>query len=118
MATLPHIIIAEDEDLVAIALASMLESHGFRVTVARNGQEALEAEARDAADMLLTDMRMPVLGGHDLIRLVRQRRPDLPVVVMTGYSESLPREEPGRTVVLNKPFQVESLFKAIRSVGI
>ena len=112
-----HIIIAEDEELVAIALACMLESHGFRVTVTRNGQEALEAEAQDPADILLTDMRMPVLGGRELIQRIRQRRPDLPVVVMTGFSESIPAEEPGRTLVLNKPFQVDVLFNALQAVG-
>ena len=111
----PHILIAEDEDLVAFALADVLEAHGYRVTVTHNGREALDAEAKDPADILLTDMRMPVLGGNELVRRIRQGRPELPVVVMTGYSEDIPREEPGRLIVLRKPFTLGVLVKAVRS---
>lgn len=112
----PHILIAEDEDLVALALAGMLEDHGYRVTVAHNGLEALELDESDPAALLVTDMRMPVMDGNSLIRLIRQRRSGLPIVVMTGYSDSIPREEPGRLVVLTKPFMTGALLKAIENL--
>lgn len=105
----PHVLVAEDEDLVALVVAEMLEAAGFRVTVVQNGQKAIEADAADAADLLVTDMRMPLLGGEALIRCLRQRRTDLPIIVMTGYSELLPDEEPGRLIILRKPFPLEAL---------
>lgn len=75
-----------------------------------------EDEENDPADILLTDMRMPVMDGGSLIRMIWQRRPDLPIVVMTGYSESIPPEEPGRLIVLRKPFIFEPLIRAIETL--
>lgn len=118
MMALPlHILLAEDEDLIAMTLADTLESEGFRVTVARNGREALEVQMRDEADILVTDMRMPVMEGAELIRSIRQRRPKLPVVAITGYSETLPPIEKGRLVVLHKPFSLNSLVNTVRSLS-
>ena len=110
-----HVLLAEDEDLVALVVAEILESEGFRVTVTHNGLAAIEADAADPADILLTDMRMPVMGGGALIRIIRQRRPDLPIIVMTGYSEHLPAEEPGRLTVLRKPYAVSVLAPTIKA---
>ncbi|UKJ74461.1 response regulator [Azospirillum brasilense] len=112
----PHVLLAEDEDLVAMVVADFLESEGFRVTVTHNGLTAIEADAIDPADLLLTDMRMPVMGGEALIRLIRQRRPDLPVVVSTGFSEHIPVEEPGRLVVLRKPYSLSALVPVITAL--
>lgn len=88
---MPHVLIAEDETLVALAMAFILESEGYRVTVACNGVEAVEADVDDPADILITDMRMPVMDGAALIRAIRERRPDLPIIVVSGFSEHLPR---------------------------
>lgn len=111
-----HVLVAEDEDLVAVVLAEILESHGFRVTVAHNGLQAYEADRNDPADLLLTDMRMPVMDGGVLIRLIRERRPNLPVIVMTGFSEYLPLEEPGRLIVVRKPFNFDALIRRIEEL--
>ncbi|CAO3433063.1 hypothetical protein [Azospirillum doebereinerae] len=112
----PHIILADDEDLVAMTIALMLEDYGFRVTVTRNGQEALHADGEDPASLLLTDMRMPVMDGTVLVKLMRQRHPRLPIVVMTGYSEAIPDEEAGRLSVLRKPFPLDVLHQRIRAL--
>ncbi|WP_455179406.1 response regulator [Azospirillum melinis] len=116
MHVFPHVLIAEDEDLVAMAVGEFLESEGFRVTVTHNGLEAIEADTADPADILLTDMRMPVMGGEALIRIIRQRRPELPIVVTTGYSEHLPAEEPGRLTVLRKPYSLSVLAPTITAL--
>ncbi|HYH20023.1 MAG TPA: response regulator [Azospirillum sp.] len=111
-----HVIVADDEILVATTLADILEEAGYRVTVTHNGLEALEAEQRDPADLLLTDLRMPRLDGIALIGRIRAQRPELPIVVMTGYSESLPVAEPGRLVVLRKPFAPDAVIETIRAL--
>ncbi len=111
-----HILIAEDEQVIAMTLADVLESEGFRVTLARDGREALEAEDRDAADLLVTDMRMPVMGGAELIQAIRQRRPELPVIAITGYSEATPARESGRLAVLLKPFNLGTLVSEVRAL--
>jgi CheY-like chemotaxis protein len=80
-----RIILAEDEALVALALADWLEAEGHSVHVAADGLKALAAARRlDGLDLLVTDLRMPNLGGEGLIRALRADRPALPVVVVTG----------------------------------
>lgn len=112
----PHVLLAEDEDLVAMVVAEVLEFEGFRVTVTHNGLAAVEADAADPADLLVTDMRMPVMDGAALIRIIRQRRPDLPVVVTTGFSEHIPDEKPGRLVVLRKPYSMSALTAMVKAL--
>lgn len=116
MITQAHILLAEDEDLVAAVLAQSMEEEGFRVTVTHNGLKALEADAADPADLLVTDMRMPVMNGQTLIRLIRERRADLPIVVTTGYSDHIPKTEPGRLMVLHKPYSIEVLISQMRAL--
>ncbi|CAO3360697.1 response regulator [Azospirillum melinis] len=113
---MPHVLIAEDESLVALAMAFILESEGYRVTVACNGVEAVEADTDDPADILITDMRMPVMDGAALIRAIRERRPDLPVIVVSGFSEHLPRPEPGRLVVMRKPYDLAAMAPTITAL--
>ncbi len=61
-------------------------------------------------------MRMPVMDGASLIQLIRPRRPDLPIIVMTGYSEAIPREEHDLLKVLRKPFRLESMVRAVQAL--
>ncbi|PGH58614.1 hypothetical protein CRT60_05600 [Azospirillum palustre] len=116
MSLMRHVLIAEDETLVALAMAFVLESEGYRVTVACNGAEAVEADVDDPADILITDMRMPVMDGAALIRTIRERRPELPIIVVSGFSEHLPRPEPGRLVVMRKPYDVTAMAPAITAL--
>lgn len=111
-----HLLVAEDEYLAAMALIEILEAEGFRVTLAHNGVEALEVDEKDPAALLLTDMRMPVMGGGALIRTIQLRRADLPIIVMTGYSEYLPQEVPGRLIVLRKPYSLSALAAHVRAL--
>jgi CheY-like chemotaxis protein len=111
-----HILMAEDEDLVALTLSAILESHDYRVTVTHDGQQALEAAAKDPPDLLVTDLLMPVMQGRELIAHLRQSYPNLPVVVMTGFSDSIPAEDPGRLVVVLKPFSTGALVRAIQAL--
>ncbi|WP_376967749.1 response regulator (plasmid) [Azospirillum sp. A26] len=111
-----HVLLAEDEDLVALVVAEILEGDGFRVTVARNGVEAVEADAGDPADILITDMRMPVMDGAALIRSIREHRPDLPITVVSGFSEDLPLPEPGHLVVMRKPYDTAAMAPTISAL--
>lgn len=112
MQTVPHILIAEDKQLVALALTELLSRRGFRVTVTHDGPAAIRADAADPADLLITDLRMPVLEGDHLITYIRQRRPALPIITMTAYSDAVPAEEPGRLIVLRKPFVLQGIADA------
>ena len=81
-----RVVVAEDEALIAMSLADLLEAEGYEVLLAPDGIDALDAVRRtgDTLGVLVTDLNMPRLGGEDLIRAARADRPGLPVVVITG----------------------------------
>jgi CheY-like chemotaxis protein len=116
----PRVLVAEDEALAAMALEDLLLDAGFRVILAADGQEALEIAGREPFDLLLTDLRMPRLDGRELIHRLRAARPDLPVVVMTGYAPpdgAIAGKEGGPLIVMSKPFDPERLVATIRRMA-
>nr|WP_282189186.1 response regulator [Azospirillum sp. SYSU D00513] len=110
--------LAEDEVLVAMAVEDLLTEAGYRVTVADNGLDALQAYAADPADILVTDVRMPELDGLGLVAHLREQYPSLPVVIMTGHmvpSMVLVEPSQGRTAVFTKPVPNALLLDAVRA---
>ena len=118
-----RVLVAEDEALIALSLANLLEAEGHDVLVAQDGADALEAARRlgDALDVLVTDLNMPRMGGEDLIRALRAERPGLPVVVITGSAplggvDELRRRAGGHglLLLLLKPADQGELAAALR----
>ena len=118
-----RVLVAEDEALIALSLADLLEAEGHDVVLAPDGAEALDAARRlgDALAALVTDLNMPRMGGEDLIRAVRAERPGLPVVVVTGSApfggvEALRRDAGGHgpLLLLLKPPDYAELAAALR----
>ena len=99
--------------------ATVLGQAGYRTLEASDGQQALDmftVHARSIV-MVVTDVVMPRMGGIELARRLRQARPDLPILFVTGYveqSESL-HESAAGTPVLLKPFSPEALLRAVSS---
>lgn len=121
-----RVLLAEDEALVALALADCLEAEGHEVAaVAGDGAEALAlSRGLGRLDLLVTDLRMPRLGGEDLIRALWAERPGLPVLVASGSAspggaEALRREvgEGGPLALLHKPIEYDALAAALRRVA-
>ncbi|WP_119679484.1 response regulator [Indioceanicola profundi] len=112
-----HLIVADDEMISALALERALTRKGFRVSLAGNGQAALDIHERDPADLLVTDLRMPKLSGAELVRRVREDRPDLPVIIATGYRREDSEILAGpHTLILTKPLSPQEVLAAIRSL--
>ncbi len=114
-----HVIVAEDEALIGCALQMMLEDAGLRVTVAQDGMEALNAYARDPADLLITDIRMPRMTGWDLIyRLRTDFNPELPVIVVSGHAQHNPIMMDGArasTSILRKPVDARAFLSNVET---
>jgi CheY-like chemotaxis protein len=117
------VLLAEDEALIALSIADLLEAEGFEVVLASNGLVALDkaAELGGAFDALLTDLNMPEMGGEDLIRVLRRQRPELPIIVVTGAPphgglEELTRNAggDGPLLLLTKPVDYEELVGTLR----
>ncbi|MES2290430.1 MAG: response regulator [Pseudomonadota bacterium] len=109
------VLIVDDEELVRKGTAEMLRGLGYRITEADGGARALAIlAATPEIEMIVTDYKMPRMDGAELARRVRQDRPDMPILLISGYTgaadpiEGLPR--------LNKPFGLVELADALRNV--
>lgn len=116
-----RIMVVDDEPPVAGVLKAMLIRLGYRVIVHHDSLEAVRQFRCDprCCDLVLTDMTMPAMTGSELAREMLSLRPDLPVVMLTGYSESIDRSRAMQTGIrefLFKPVKKESLARALREV--
>ena len=117
------VLLVEDEDPVRLFAARALRSKGYHVIEARSGEAALELLERDAPelDLLITDVVMPGIDGPTLFKAVRETRPGLPVVCISGYSEDALRQrivDAEGVAFLPKPFSLRQLAVAVkRAVG-
>ena len=109
------ILLVEDEVLVRMGTATVLEQAGFRIMEAANGPQALEVMEREPeVDLVLTDYAMPGMTGLELIRTLRARRRDLPVLMVTGYAEIPKAASVDGLVIVQKPYRAEELVGRIR----
>lgn len=113
-----HVLIVED-DLDMLDLESeALVARGYRVTGARHGEEALRRIAEDAPQLILLDMRMPVMDGWAFARALRERYGRrIPIVVTTATEDSrLRADEIGAEATLGKPFDLAQLYEVVADV--
>ncbi|MBL0940915.1 MAG: PAS domain-containing protein [Gemmatimonadaceae bacterium] len=113
-----HILVVDDEENVRTVATALLRRRGFSVSVARDGLEAVSlfnASPNEYA-LVLLDLTMPHLNGEETLRALRQRRPDIGVLLMSGYNESdVSRMFAGRELsgFLQKPFNAAELYSSI-----
>jgi two-component system cell cycle sensor histidine kinase/response regulator CckA len=115
--TEPTLLVVEDEAAVRDLVAGALRRDGYRLLLARSAEEALELEAAHAGpiDLLLTDAIMPGKTGMELARTMRATRPNLRVIVMSGYAEDALSGLDETLDVLRKPFSPGELRMRIRA---
>jgi signal transduction histidine kinase/CheY-like chemotaxis protein len=114
------ILLVEDEDQLRAVAKSILEGNGYRVLEAADGALALQALASDAGaiDLLLTDLVMPKMSGHELAERAEQLRPGLRVLYMSGYTERgiVHHGLHDAAAMLQKPITPERLLRSVREV--
>lgn len=110
------ILVAEDEPMLRELAREVLSEAGYRVIAAGDGQEAVDlfAAQRAAIDLVVLDVIMPRLGGHEAYEQIRALAPRMPVVFMTGYSPDL--TVPAEAAWLQKPCGGEALKRKVREV--
>lgn len=114
------ILVVEDETSLRELVAGILKAHGYTVLVAANGEDALatEADHSSSIDLVVTDLVMPLMSGSDLAWRLRERRPEIAVMFMSGYAAGLlPADQLGDTTrFLAKPFTPAELARAVRDL--
>jgi DNA-binding NtrC family response regulator len=102
-----RILVIDDEESILNTLEILLRGEGFDVAVCRTGADALERLAELAPDLVLTDIRMPGVSGLDVLAAVRQREPEMPVILMTAQASlqsAVQAVNQGAFYYLQKPF--------------
>ena len=102
-------------------IPQMLEPFGYRVTARTSGIEALEAfrNIPNAFDLVITDMTMPNMTGKDLAKELMVIRPDIPIILCTGFSEKIDErraKEMGIRAFVMKPIVMRQIAQTIREV--
>jgi CheY-like chemotaxis protein len=113
-----HVLLVDDELGVRTIVRRMLARAGYVVTEASCGQDALALVAADSlqVDLLVTDLVMPGLHGHDLITRIRERCGPVPVVCITGFAGEKGGDalrDAGVSAIVTKPFSSEVLLRAV-----
>jgi CheY-like chemotaxis protein len=113
------VLLVEDEAAVRATARRILERHGYAVLEARHGADALLLWRAHRAEVaaVVTDLRMPEMGGRELAAVLRDDRPDLPLVLVTGYADQpLVSHLGARAAYVEKPFTGDTLLSALRQV--
>ena len=104
------ILIVDDEKNYPLILSSVLEDEGFETLTANSGQAALEILKTSDVDLVLTDMKMPVMNGIQLLEKIKAKDPDLPVIMMTAHGtveKAVDARQRGAYNYVLKPFDNE-----------
>ncbi|MCI5122762.1 MAG: sigma-54-dependent Fis family transcriptional regulator, partial [Candidatus Electrothrix sp. AUS4] len=115
---MPRILIVDDELSMRDFLKILFENEGYEVTVAVDAASALDFVDKDPFDIVITDIRMPGMSGLDLLAELKQRFPDLPVVMITAYAspdDAVQAMRKGAFDYITKPFHVDELKSVVRT---
>lgn len=113
-----HLLLVEDEAAYREVVAERLVDHGYRVTQAASGEEAMARLAEFAFDILLTDLRLPGVDGRQVLDDAFARYPDIIAVVMTGFGtvkEAVEVTRLGAEGFITKPFQFDELLHVLQT---
>lgn len=111
-----NIVVVDDDAVVLDAVAQMLDAELFSVIACRNAREAIDRIESTRVDVVLTDIKMPDMSGLDLLAYVRQRNPEIPVILMTAFADlevAVDAIKKGAYDFIIKPYHPEYLIHAI-----
>jgi DNA-binding NtrC family response regulator len=115
-------IVIDDEQIVLDSVSQILIDENYEVDVSLSGREGLDWAIERPYDIVLTDIRMPDIGGMRVLRDIKRIKPSLPVVIITGYAtakSAVQAMKLGAADYIEKPFEPEQLLEAVsRALGI
>jgi DNA-binding NtrC family response regulator len=117
MKTLERILIVDDEEQMRELLTKVLEKNGYQVTAAGDGTQALALLEKEPVDLVVTDVRMPGLGGMEALKAIKELNPDIVVIIMTAFGsidQAVQAVKEGAYDYINKPFKIDEMLLTIR----
>ncbi len=114
-----NILIVDDSDELAHVIADFLSIYGYHVFTACDGYDALELMGSKGMDIVVSDIHMPRMDGFTLMTEIKNRYPDVPIILITGFGVSEAEKmafENGADAFVAKPFHLKDLKRVIDSV--
>lgn len=117
----PHILIVDDEPNIVMSLEFLMRKNGYKVSIARNGTEALAAIAQTPHDLVLLDVMMPDVDGYQVCQQLRQYpgRAGTKVIFLSAKSREVDVQkgyEVGADLYISKPFSTRQLMEKVREL--
>ncbi len=115
--TVRRVLVVDDEENLRLVLRTLVRRHGYEVETAESGEEALSLVDTFGPDVVLTDVRMPKMGGLDLLTTLKAKRNDATVIVMSAYGNmdlALEAMKAGAYDYVQKPFKPDEVVLALR----
>ena len=113
----PKVLVAEDEKVLLLMMARLLQFSGYKVYTCSDGLQALELVGKESFDLVVTDMMMPGATGMEVLRATRRRQPRAKVIIITGTPSSetlLEAKREGAYAYLRKPFQLKHFLSVLK----
>ncbi len=111
------ILVVDDEEVLRLGCSRVLTSEGYRVTTAANGQDALDKLAAEPFNVVLCDLKMPVMGALEVLEQASVRFPGIPVIIMTGLgtvADAVECMKKGAYDFVTKPFSIDHLCLVVK----
>ncbi|HEY4025827.1 MAG TPA: response regulator [Candidatus Dormibacteraeota bacterium] len=115
------VLLVDDDPRMQVLGRKVLERQGYHVVVAANGMEAAAAAGHERFDVVLMDLEMPSVNGHQALRLIKAYQPSLPVVAVTAYAMAGDSErcrEEGFDDYISKPYDIANLRALVARLAV
>ncbi len=113
------ILIVDDDQILLDMLIETLDSLGYQAQGAKNGEEALQKIDSTEFDLVITDIRMPKMDGISFLKTLKEKKPKLPVIMITGFSLAYTQQraiQEGADGYLVKPFKIEKIEELVKNL--
>jgi excisionase family DNA binding protein len=119
---MPKILVVDDDILVRLSLAQLLQRHGFEIVAVSSGKEALAAVEGQTFDLVISDYRMPEMNGAETLgaiqKVMQARKKNMRAIFLTAYADDAVRAQArqiGVRTVVEKPFDVEDFVQVLQT---
>ncbi|CUT02332.1 sigma-54-dependent transcriptional regulator [Candidatus Chrysopegis kryptomonas] len=121
MAEKPRVLVVDDEEALRYLLSTELAAEGYEVETAGDGDEAIETIKQKDYDVVLLDIKMPRVDGFEVLKFIKQNKPEIKVIMLTAYADvknAIEALKLGASDFVSKPYDLEDILTSInRALG-
>jgi DNA-binding NtrC family response regulator len=114
-----RVLVIDDESIVRVSCQRILIPEGYEVQLASSGMEGLAYLQREPFDLVLLDLKMPDMDGVEVLQEIKEKWPDIPIIIITGYNTIQAAEQMiglGASSFIEKPFKPDTLLSAVKKL--